>query len=91
MAVTVGIREFRAKLSHYLDRVKGGEELIVTERGTRVARVTPYKRRSKLDELIAQGRVRPPLRPKTPIRPEEKVKVDGPPWVTDQLLEDRRR
>jgi prevent-host-death family protein len=89
--VTVGIREFRAKLSHYLDRARDGEVVTVTERGKPVVQVISHKRRSKLDELIAQGRARPALRPKRPFRADQLVKIDGPPWVTDQLLEDRGR
>jgi prevent-host-death family protein len=41
MSDTVGVRELRQNLSRYLDRVKGGEDLIVTERGRMVARVVP--------------------------------------------------
>ena len=38
---TVGVRELRQNLSKYLDRVKDGEALVVTERGRRVARLIP--------------------------------------------------
>lgn len=38
---TVGVRELRQNLSRYLDRVKAGEALIVTERGHEVARLLP--------------------------------------------------
>ena len=41
MAETVGVRELRQNLSRYLDRVKGGEDLVVTERGREVARLIP--------------------------------------------------
>lgn len=39
MADTVGVRELRQNLSRYLDRVKAGEDLVVTERGVVVARL----------------------------------------------------
>lgn len=39
--VTVGVREIRQNLSRYLDRVKAGEELVITERGREVARLVP--------------------------------------------------
>ena len=87
MSVTVGVRKFRENLSHYLDRAKGGEEVIVTERGKPVVRLGSYKP-DKLWELVAQGRARPPLRPRTPIAPEAIIKVDGPSLI-DTLLEDR--
>ena len=42
MAVKVGVRELRQNLSRYLDRVKTGEELVVTEHGQQVARLIPF-------------------------------------------------
>jgi len=38
---TVGVRELRQNLSRYLERVKDGETLTVTERGHEVARLGP--------------------------------------------------
>jgi prevent-host-death family protein len=59
----VGVRELRQNLSVYLDRVKAGESLTVTERGTEVARLVPLPAGgSTLDRLIAEGRARPALR-----------------------------
>ncbi len=40
----VGIRELRQNLSRYLERVKDGETLTVTERGHEVARLVPSNR-----------------------------------------------
>jgi prevent-host-death family protein len=40
-AKTVGVRELRQNLSRYLERVKDGETLTVTERGHEVARLVP--------------------------------------------------
>ncbi len=41
MTDKVGVRELRQNLSKYLDRVKEGEDLVVTERGRVVARLVP--------------------------------------------------
>jgi prevent-host-death family protein len=41
MSDKVGVRELRQHLSRYLDRVKDGEALVVTERGREVARLIP--------------------------------------------------
>jgi len=41
MSDRVGIRELRQNLSKYLERVKDGEALVVTERGRQVARLIP--------------------------------------------------
>ncbi len=38
---SVGVRELRQNLSRYLERVKAGEALDVTERGRLVARLSP--------------------------------------------------
>lgn len=59
----VGIRALRADLSRWLKRVEAGEEIVVTDRGTPVAKISPANGRSKLDELIAAGLVTPAKRP----------------------------
>ncbi len=41
MASVVGIRELRQNLSKYVEKVKRGEEFVVTERGHEVARLIP--------------------------------------------------
>lgn len=41
MTSTVGVRELRQNLRSYLERVKQGESLVVTERGREVARLIP--------------------------------------------------
>lgn len=60
---TVGVRELRQNLSVYLDRVKKGEALTVTEHGAAVAILRPLPRTSTaLDRLVAEGRATPPKR-----------------------------
>ena len=44
MPDSVGVRELRQNLSKYLDRVKEGEVLVVTERGREVAQLVPSRR-----------------------------------------------
>jgi prevent-host-death family protein len=60
----VGVRELRQNLSVYLDRVKAGETLEVTEHGQPVARLTPNPpaKLSILDQMIADGLVTPAVR-----------------------------
>jgi prevent-host-death family protein len=57
----VGVRELRQNLSVYLDRVKAGETLEVTEHGRPVARLAPNppEKLSILDQMIADGLVTP--------------------------------
>ena len=86
--VEVGVRDLKNNLSRYLDRVKAGEEVIVTDRGRPVARLTALDAPTdRLAELIATGTVRPPKR-KTRHRPARRIKSKGP--VSDLVAEQRR-
>ncbi len=89
------IATLKARLSEYLQAVKAGEEVIVTERGRPVARLGPIKvdarRDVHLNRLIRAGLVRPPIR---------KLPRDfwDRPWPKDSegralaaLLEDREQ
>jgi len=55
---SIGVRELRQNASRYLARVKAGETIEVTERGTPVARLVPIQT-NVWDDLVAQGRLRP--------------------------------
>lgn len=88
MSVTVGIRKFRENLSHYVDLVKDGSDVVViTERGKTVARLHGP---SNLDRLIAEGKVRPATKPKMQVRREDLIEIDGPPWLSDVIIADRQ-
>ena len=59
----VGVRELRQNLSVYLDRVKEGERLEVTEHGRPVALLVPLPADDDpLDRMIAEGRAIPATR-----------------------------
>ena len=63
-ASRVGVRELRQSLSVYLDRVKRGQTLTVTEHHHVVAVLGPVAAdRSLMARLVAEGRARPALRP----------------------------
>ncbi len=56
----IGVRELRQHASRYLDRVKAGETVEVTERGELVALlVPPSPATSARERLIAEGILRP--------------------------------
>ena len=59
---SVGVRALKARLSAYLDSVKEGREVIVTERGRVIARIVPITGGSEeaLARLMAEGRVLEP-------------------------------
>ena len=84
----VGVRELRDNLSRYLDRVKAGTEVVVTEHGVPIAYLVPRARSSKLAEMIAAGRARAPLtyRRSTP----DLVEFKGSDEELDRLVRDSR-
>jgi prevent-host-death family protein len=82
----VGVRQLRDNLSRYLDRVRGGEEVVVTDRGHAIARVLPIGAERALDRLIAEGVVAPARRPKQPAG--KPIKTKG--TVSDLIAEQRR-
>jgi len=88
MESSVGVRELRQNLSHYLERVKAGEAFVVTERGSEVARLTPSGgRRSAMARLIAErGATIPQGDLIANLGPRHRV--DGP--TTAELLAEQR-
>lgn len=88
MGVEVGIRELRADLSRWIQRVSDGEEVVVTDRGKPVARIVSSTGHRKLDELIASGLVEPAPRSggKRPLP----LPVKGVGKLSDLVLEGRR-
>jgi len=88
----VGVREIRQNLSVYLDRVKRGEALEITERGQPVAILAPLPEGGSLvARLVAAGRVTPPAgadaRLSAPAPgPEGAPSISG---ILDDLREDR--
>jgi prevent-host-death family protein len=60
----VGIAELKARLSEYLELVKSGESVLVTERGKPVANLERASDPSaELAEMIRSGVARPPRKP----------------------------
>lgn len=66
----IGVRQLRQHASRYLDRVKAGETVEVTERGRLVALlVPPHPAIGPRDRLVATGRLLPASEPlRTPRR-----------------------
>ncbi|HEY3844931.1 MAG TPA: type II toxin-antitoxin system prevent-host-death family antitoxin [Acidimicrobiales bacterium] len=83
----VGIRELRSNLSDFLDRVREGDEIVVTDRGSAVARIVPIAGGRALDRLVANGLVMPAANP-TRSRPKRRVRAKGS--VSDLVADQRR-
>ena len=89
MTDTVGVRELRQNLSRYLDRVKDGERLVVTERNRPVAMLGPVaEEEDPLERLIAAGLVRPPTRSSHDLPPP--MKLPGDPYAGSKALDEVR-
>jgi prevent-host-death family protein len=87
---TVGARELKTRLGGYLQQVRQGRTLVITDRGEPVAELKPLHgsvgKDAKLEQLKAFGAItRLENRPLAPFRP---VRASGPP-VSDAIIEDR--
>ena len=87
---TVGARELKTRLGGYLQQVRQGRTLVITDRGEPVAELKPIQRATgedaKLERLKALGAVtRLETRPLAPFRP---VRGRGAS-VSEAILEDR--
>jgi len=74
----VGVRELKNNLSRYLEQVEAGLEVVVTDRGRPVARLTSVGVvvEDKLEALIDAGLVRRPT--STVRRRPVPLQADGP-------------
>ena len=84
---SVGIRELKERLSRYIDRVRRGEAIVVTDHGKEVAMITPVSRsRKAVMEFVRTGRAAWSGGKPAGLAG---VKVKGKP-LAKTILEDRR-
>jgi antitoxin (DNA-binding transcriptional repressor) of toxin-antitoxin stability system len=81
------VRELRGRLSEYLTRVRHGQEVVITDRGTAVARIVPMTGGRTLDRAVADGLVTPAPQPARR-RPARRTRSRAP--VSDLVAEQRR-
>ena len=92
---TASISEAKNRLSAYIDRVRRGETVLITDRGTPVARLaplaagTPEWDESRLAELERKGILRRALTPPMKVLPPP-VKLPPGVSVLELLFEERR-
>ena len=64
---STGVRELKDNLSRFIRRIEAGERIAITAHGRVVAELVPAGttaragRRTRFDELVAEGVIRPPL------------------------------
>lgn len=85
----VAISELRANLSHWLQRAQAGDEIVVTDRGRPVARVTGITVTPILERLIRDGTITPARRPKRPAREFSRVEATPGPPISDYVSRHR--
>lgn len=73
----VGVRQLRDELRSWLERVRQGEEVIITERGRPVARLIGVSSPAPLDRLIAAGVVTRAKQAKGAARTHRPVSAKG--------------
>ena len=83
----VGIRELRDHLSRYVDEVRGGTEVVVTDHGRAVARLIPLEGPRLLDRLIADGVI---TRAPAEHRAVAKARVRARGTASDLVADQRR-
>lgn len=84
--MNVGIRDLRDGLSRHLAAVRAGSTLTVTDHGRAIARIVPVDQPTKLERLIAEGRVTPARKQKSSA--PEPAAANG--LVSDLVAEQRR-
>jgi prevent-host-death family protein len=85
----VAVTELRAHLSQWIDAVREGNDIVITDRGTPVARIVALDSTPVIERLIAQGVIGRPIRSTRPVagdrhRPKPKHSV------ADMVSEHRR-
>lgn len=82
----VGVRALHDQLSEYLGRVEKGDEIVVTRRGRRIARLSAIDREDPLEALVRRGLVRLPEKQ----RQRRRAAVRARGSVSDLVAEQRR-
>ena len=89
----VSVATLKARLSEYLRKARAGEAVVVTDRGTPVARLGPLEGETALhgrtEELAAAGLIRRPLRPLDPSFVRQLRPADPEGRSLEAILEER--
>ena len=84
--MSIGVRELRDTLSRQLAEVQAGRVITVTDHGRPIARIVPIGVPTKLEQLIAEGKVTPARARKGQRTPP----VSAAGTVSDLIDEQRR-
>lgn len=86
----VSIRELKSRLSHYLRLTRGGETVVITDRGVPVGRLMPIEQtvEQRMEALREAGVVRWSGRRLARREPSVRIPLGGK-TVAEMLIEDR--
>jgi antitoxin (DNA-binding transcriptional repressor) of toxin-antitoxin stability system len=91
---STGIRELKDNLSRYIRRIEAGERIAVTAHGRVVAELVPPGTksragwRSRFDELVSAGVIRPPVEAGDPLEAWPDIRL--PPGTVAELIDSDR-
>ncbi len=87
--VDVAVSALRAELASWIERVRAGEEVVVTDRGVPVARLLPVDAAPLIEQLTRQGVLSKPRRSQRPTaRGASRVPARG---SVSELVSEQRR
>ena len=87
LIMDVAVSELRARLSHWIETVRDGNDIVITDRGIPVARVVAIDSTPVIDRLMDEGIISRPVRSSRPVagdRPRPKPKRPVAEIVSDQ-------
>ncbi len=85
----VAITELRANLGRWIDAAREGNDIVITDRGTPVARIVALDSTSAIDRLTAQGVISRPTHSTRPVAGDRQRPTPKRP-VADIVSEQRR-
>jgi prevent-host-death family protein len=91
--MAAGIRDLRDNLSRYIRRIEAGERISITAHGRVVAELVPpgqsvAGRRSRFDELVDAGVIRPPMDAGDPLEDWPDIRL--PPGTVAEWIDSDR-
>lgn len=84
----VGVRQLRDQLHRWLEKVRKGQEVVITERGKPVARLIGVSSAAPIERLITAGVITRAHRPRRADRTHRRVKTEA---SVSELVGQQRR
>ena len=85
----VAVTELRAQLSRWIDMARKGNDVVITDRGTPVARIVALDWTPVIDRLTAEGVISRPIKSARPVAGDRPRPTPKRP-VADIVSEQRR-